>query len=78
MSPGLDLGVRHILAIYPLLAVIGGYAVSEFFALSRRRSRAIVVLPIMLVAWAMADSWTARPDYLALSRRPYWAAAARK
>ena len=65
MSSRIDLGVRHILAIYPLLAVIGGYAMSEFFVLARRTSRAILVLPIMLVAWVVADSWVARPDYLA-------------
>jgi hypothetical protein len=65
MSSKINLGVRHILAIYPLLAVIGGYAMSEFFVLARRTSRAILVVPIMLVAWAVADSWMARPDYLA-------------
>jgi hypothetical protein len=65
MSSRIDLGVRHILAIYPLLAVIGGYAMSEFFVLARRTSRAILVLPIMLVAWVVADSWMAHPDYLA-------------
>ncbi len=65
MSSRLDLGVRHILAIYPLLAVIGGYAMSEFFVLARRTSPAIVVLPVVLVAWAVADSWMTRPDYLA-------------
>jgi len=65
MSSRVDLGVRHILAIYPLLAVIAGYAMSEFFVLARRTSPAIVVVPIMLVAWVVADSWMARPDYLA-------------
>lgn len=65
MSSRIDLGARHILAIYPLLAVIGGHAMSEFFVLARRTSPAIVVLPIMLVAWVVADSWMIRPDYLA-------------
>jgi len=65
MRSRIDLGVRHILPIYPPLAVIGGYAMSEFFVLARRTSRAILVLPVMLVVWVMADSWMARPDYLA-------------
>ena len=65
MSSKIDLGVRHILAIYPLLAVMGGYAMSEFFILARRTSRAILVMPMMLVAWVVAESWMARPDYLA-------------
>jgi hypothetical protein len=65
MGSKIDLGVRHVLAIYPLLAVIGGHAMSEFFVLAKRTSRAILVLPIMLVAWVVVDSWMARPDYLA-------------
>lgn len=65
MSSRLNLGVRHILPIYPPLAVIGGYGVSELFALARRTSRAILVVPILLVTWVVADSWIARPDYLA-------------
>lgn len=65
MSSRIDLGVRHILAIYPLLAVAAGYAVSEFVVLAKRTNPAIVVLPIVLVAWVFADSWMARPDYFA-------------
>ena len=65
MSYNINLGVRHILAIYPLLAVIGGHAMAEFFVLARRTSRAVLVLPILLAGWVVADSWMARPDYLA-------------
>ncbi len=66
MGSGINLGVRHILAIYPPLAVIGGYAISEFFVLAKQRSlRPILVLPIVLTVWAVSDSWMARPDYLA-------------
>jgi hypothetical protein len=62
---GIDLGVRHILAIYPPLAVIGGYAMAEFFVLAKLTSRAILLLPIMLAAWAVVDCWMVHPDYLA-------------
>ncbi len=65
MTSRINLGVRHVLPIYPLLAVLGGYAISEFFVLSRRTSPAILVLPILLATWAVADSWMARPDYMA-------------
>src|SRR5580658_4298131 len=65
MTSKIDLGVRHILAIYPLLAVIGSYAISTFFILARRTSPGVMVVPILLVAWVVADSWMARPDYLA-------------
>ena len=64
MKSSIDLGVRHILAIYPFMAVIGGYAVSELFALARRTSPAIAVVPIVLVGWVAFDSWMTRPDYL--------------
>lgn len=61
----IDLGVRHILPIYPMMAVIGGYAVSELFILAKHRSAAILALPVLLVGWTVADSWMIRPDYLA-------------
>ena len=65
MISKIDLGVRHILPIYPPLAVIGGYAMSEFFVLAKRTSRTVSVLAIMLAAWVVIDSWMVRPDYLA-------------
>jgi len=65
MSSRIDLGVRHILAIYPLLAVIGGYAMSRFFHFAKRKSLMIAFVPIVLAVWVVADSWVARPDYLA-------------
>lgn len=65
MSSTINLGVRHVLTIYPLLAVMGGYAVSQFVVLARRTSSAILVVPMMLIAWVVIDSWNARPDYLA-------------
>ncbi|HYB61976.1 MAG TPA: glycosyltransferase family 39 protein [Methylomirabilota bacterium] len=65
MGTRIDLGVRHILAIYPPLAVLAGYAASECLALARRTWRPVLILPIVLVAWVVAGSWMARPDYLA-------------
>jgi hypothetical protein len=65
MGSKINLGVRHILAIYPFLAAIAGYAVSELFVLAKRRSFFLAALPIFLAASVVADSWIARPDYLA-------------
>lgn len=65
MGSKINLGVRHILAIYPLLAVIGGHAVAELLALAKRKSMAIAVLPLLLVAWVVAESWQNRADHLA-------------
>jgi 4-amino-4-deoxy-L-arabinose transferase-like glycosyltransferase len=65
MDSRIDLGVRHILPIYPLLAVIAGYAASEIIVLAKRISPAIAVLPILLALWIVADAWTNRADELA-------------
>jgi hypothetical protein len=65
MSSRINLGVRHILPIYLLLAVIGGDAVAQLFALARSKSPAILAIPVLLIAWAVADAWLAHPDYLA-------------
>jgi 4-amino-4-deoxy-L-arabinose transferase-like glycosyltransferase len=64
MSSRINLGVRHILPVYLLLAVMGGHAIAELFALARSTS-AILAMPVLLVAWAVADAWFAHPDYLA-------------
>jgi hypothetical protein len=65
MSSRIDLGVRHILPIYPMVAVIAGYAASEFMVLARRVSPVVAVLPILLALWTVADAWTSRSDELA-------------
>jgi hypothetical protein len=61
MTSRIDLGVRHILPIYPLLAILGGFAATALF----RHSRAARVAAAILVAWVAADSVRAHPDYLA-------------
>jgi hypothetical protein len=65
MNSDINYGVRHVLAIYPMLAVAGGYAMAEFFVLAKRKSRALLILPILLAIWVVVDSWMARPDYVA-------------
>ena len=56
-----NLGVRHILPIYPLLAISGGHAVTAML----RHSRYAAMAAALLVAWVVADSVRAHPDYLA-------------
>jgi hypothetical protein len=65
MTSRINLGVRHILPVYLLLAVLGGHAIDELFALARTKSRAILAVPVLLVGWAVAEAWLAYPDYLA-------------
>ena len=57
----IDLGVRHLLPIYALLAIAGGHAVTVLF----RHSRYGAVAAALLVAWVAGDSVRAHPDYLA-------------
>ena len=61
MIARIDLGVRHILPIYPLLAIVAGQAVTVLF----RHSRPAGAAAALLVAWVVVDSWRAHPDYLA-------------
>lgn len=61
MAARVNLGVRHILPMYPLLAIAGGHAVTEMF----RHSRYAAVVAALLVAWVVGDSVRAHPDYLA-------------
>jgi len=62
MASNLNLGVRHILPIYPLLAVLAGYAVSKAF----RNPAKWVTAPaaVLLAGWSVADTCLARPDYI--------------
>jgi hypothetical protein len=57
----IDLGVRHILPIFPLLAIMGGHAATVLF----RHSRPAAAAAALLVGWVVADSWRAHPDYMA-------------
>jgi hypothetical protein len=57
----IDLGVRHILPVYPMLAIIGGHAVTSLF----RHSRFAAAAAGLLVAWVVVDSVRAHPDYMA-------------
>ena len=61
MIARVDLGVRHILPIYPLLAIAGGHAVTRMF----QRSRYAAIVAGLLAAWVIGDSVGAHPDYLA-------------
>ncbi|MEO8096591.1 MAG: glycosyltransferase family 39 protein [Acidobacteriota bacterium] len=61
MKSRLNLGVRHILAVYPLLAVLGGALAANVI----RSRRAITLIPVALVVWTVIDSVRAHPDYLA-------------
>jgi hypothetical protein len=58
MASRINLGVRHVLPIYPLLAIAGGIALIDLW--QRRR-----VIAVLLAAWFAVSSLLAHPDYIA-------------
>ena len=58
MTSSIDIGIRHILPIYPYLAIVAGAAV---VAIWKRRP----VIAIALGAWLLIGTTLAHPDYLA-------------
>src|SRR5205823_5709372 len=57
MTSGINIGIRHVLPIYPLLAISAAYAV---VALWKRSRTAIIVL----LAWYFIATALAHPDYM--------------
>ena len=60
----INIGVRHILPIYPLLAIIGGVGACRFWT-SARQTYAGPVMILTLLAWQLISSVRAHPDYVA-------------
>jgi 4-amino-4-deoxy-L-arabinose transferase-like glycosyltransferase len=60
----LNLGLRHILAVYPLLSVVGGFGLSSLFGTGLRwEARRFVAAALSL--WFLAAGVLAHPDYMA-------------
>ena len=57
----INLGVRHILPIYPFLAMLAGAGVA---ALLKSRSRVAIAAAMGLLGWHLCSSVAAHPDYL--------------
>jgi hypothetical protein len=62
MGSSINLGVRHILVVYPLISLLAGDFLYECYKQSRRVAFA---LALGLTFWVAADSIAAHPDYLA-------------
>jgi len=63
-----DIGVRHILPIYPLLAVAAACGLTRAWSRLESSARAVAAVRVgiaALVVWQLADSARAHPDYLA-------------
>jgi hypothetical protein len=59
-ASGINLGLRHILAIYPPLALLGGVGVIALW----RQSRATRAGVVGLLLWMFTSTWQSHPDYL--------------
>ena len=64
MAAQINLGVRHVLPAYPLLAIVAGAGAHRAWHLSRHRSLARALVAA-LVLWLAAASVRAHPDYIA-------------
>jgi hypothetical protein len=62
LTSSINIGVRHILIAYPLLAIGAGYAVVRICSLSRLRLPAAAAA-LLLVAWQFAACLYSHPDY---------------
>jgi hypothetical protein len=73
----INIGIRHILILYPFLALGGAYlALRAWQGIARlpRRRAALAAAPLLAVlGWQLSTLWTAYPDYL-----PYFNEAVRR
>jgi len=67
----INIGIRHMLILYPFLALAGAYALSKgWHALEKlkQRSHHLFLLGraaiVVLVGWQVSTLWTSHPDYL--------------
>jgi hypothetical protein len=61
MRQGLNIGLRHILTVYPVCHILAGSVALSFPS----RKRAAETAVALLVAWFVIDSLAVRPHYLA-------------
>jgi hypothetical protein len=62
MPTHINLGIRHILPIYGLLAIPAGFAAARML---ESRNRLLITLAGALLAWNMVSSVSSHPDYIA-------------
>jgi hypothetical protein len=64
MPARINIGVRHILPIYPLLAIVAGFGAVRLWNLARSK-RVGPAIVIVLLLWQLISSAVIHPDYLA-------------
>jgi hypothetical protein len=63
LTSSINIGIRHILIVYPLLAIGAGYGISQLCSVVRLRIPALA-LALVLAGWQFAASLYAHPDQL--------------
>jgi len=58
----INIGVRHVLPIYPFLSVVAGYGAARLFSAPRRAGA--FALGLILMLWHLGSSAVAHPDYI--------------
>ena len=66
----INIGIRHVLILYPLFALGAAWVVTRAWAAlcrmpDRRRAAAGTVVLVALLTWQFSTLWTVWPDYLA-------------
>jgi len=64
MPSHINIGVRHILPIYPLLAILGGVGACRFWNGAKPKYTGPAII-VVLLAWQLTSSVRTHPDYLA-------------
>ena len=64
LPSNINIGVRHILPIYPLLTIVAGYGAAQLWNLSRGRLRGPATT-LGLLFWLIASPAYSHPDYIA-------------
>jgi 4-amino-4-deoxy-L-arabinose transferase-like glycosyltransferase len=64
MTSRINIGVRHLLPMFPMLAIVAGYGAARLIEM-RRRSITVFLSAATLLLWQFTSSALAHPDYLA-------------
>jgi 4-amino-4-deoxy-L-arabinose transferase-like glycosyltransferase len=64
MRSSINIGLRHLLPIYPFLAIVAGYGGIGLWQFRQARGIGPILLALLLV-WQISSSFMAHPDYLA-------------
>jgi hypothetical protein len=60
----INIGLRHVLPIYPFLSIVAGCALPRIWG-ARRAAPAGTALAVLLLGWHLAESALSHPDYIA-------------